>query len=236
MNRLVWNNTTCYSVAHLQDSFSCFSCSTWLRKAVCGSDLLKQISLLDVIFWVSKCWKEVEDRTIQKCFYKAGFAKTPVAQCESESNCDSESDQRENPEDEDDDIPLAVLKLSYDLFGCPFQNLTEIDATTHTCDTNTIDWEQPASILLKELNCQKNDENSESGSDDETEVDVCDHVPSLSEANEMLFKLKSFAIQKGHSNMISIISELDNELSVLSVEKSTQSKITDFFFELNRNK
>lgn len=67
-------------------------------------------------------------------------------------------------------------------------------STTYTCDTNTFDWEQAPSMLFKELNCQNNDEDSESGSDEETEVDVCEHVPSFNEANEMLLKPRFFAI------------------------------------------
>jgi len=38
-----------------------------------GSQILKDISILDAIFWISRSWDEIEITTIEKCFAKAGF-------------------------------------------------------------------------------------------------------------------------------------------------------------------
>ena len=38
-----------------------------------GSQILKDISILDTIFWISRSWDEVEITRIEKCFAKAGF-------------------------------------------------------------------------------------------------------------------------------------------------------------------
>jgi hypothetical protein len=38
-----------------------------------GTQILKDISVLDAIFWISRSWDEVEIATIEKCFAKAGF-------------------------------------------------------------------------------------------------------------------------------------------------------------------
>jgi hypothetical protein len=43
------------------------------NKELCGSDILKKISILDAIYWVAKSWEEVEKSTIVKCFRKSGF-------------------------------------------------------------------------------------------------------------------------------------------------------------------
>ena len=40
------------------------------KKDVCGTDLLKQISMLDAIYWIKHAWDEVETSTIMKCFLK----------------------------------------------------------------------------------------------------------------------------------------------------------------------
>ena len=39
----------------------------------CGSELLKLVCLLDVIFWIKHSWDDLEASTIVKCFAKSGF-------------------------------------------------------------------------------------------------------------------------------------------------------------------
>ena len=38
-----------------------------------GTDLLKEISILDVVYWTSGSWNEVDCSTITKCFSNCGF-------------------------------------------------------------------------------------------------------------------------------------------------------------------
>ncbi|XP_053406295.1 tigger transposable element-derived protein 4-like [Mercenaria mercenaria] len=75
-----------------------------LKQGKSGFDLLKDISVLDAIYWVARAFKEVEISTIVKCFAKCGFQLNSV---ESESECtvlnDSESD-----EEEDDNYSIAL--------------------------------------------------------------------------------------------------------------------------------
>jgi hypothetical protein len=70
-------------------------------KEKCGSTFLKQINVLDCIYWVAKAWEEEDEATIQKCFKKAGFVDTLL-----------------HSVDDDDDIPLNVVKMARDMFGC----------------------------------------------------------------------------------------------------------------------
>jgi hypothetical protein len=42
-------------------------------KSKCGSELLKNINILQAIYWINRSWQEVETSTIQKCFAKCGF-------------------------------------------------------------------------------------------------------------------------------------------------------------------
>ncbi|XP_053405128.1 uncharacterized protein LOC128558887 [Mercenaria mercenaria] len=67
-----------------------------LKQGKSGFDLLKDISVLDAIYWVARAFEEVEISTIVKCFAKCGFQLNSV---ESESECtvlnDSESDEEE---------------------------------------------------------------------------------------------------------------------------------------------
>lgn len=63
------------------------------------TELCKEVNLLHAIRWIVKSWKSVKVNTIQKCFTLVGFKE--------DSLC--ENDCGESGEDEDDDVPLAVL-------------------------------------------------------------------------------------------------------------------------------
>ncbi|XP_053388839.1 tigger transposable element-derived protein 6-like [Mercenaria mercenaria] len=80
-----------------------------------GSELLKQISVLDTIFWINRAWKTVDATTTMKCFDKCGFEKvrqTPI-ETESHSDCDS-----------DDDIPLIELARSQGIYGTDIREIS----------------------------------------------------------------------------------------------------------------
>ena len=76
-----------------------------------GSGILKEISILNVIYWVDSAWQEVEGLSIQNFFSRCGF------DLNSSGLSDVDDDYEFEPED---DIPLKVLKLSQELFGCDF--------------------------------------------------------------------------------------------------------------------
>ena len=86
------------------------------NKEICGSELLKQVNVLDAIYWVKNSWDEVEQSTIVKCFKKCGFGS---------DNTSSESD--ESAQDFNEDIPLHLVRLAHQLFGCEFSELVEIE-------------------------------------------------------------------------------------------------------------
>jgi len=95
-----------------------------------GSELLKQTSVLDAIFWLHNSWNEVEESTILKCFKRCGFKFSDIDQ-------DSELD------DSDDDVPLATLKLTRELFDIEFSELVKIDNDIRTSEQNeNVDWDQ----------------------------------------------------------------------------------------------
>ncbi|XP_060573116.1 tigger transposable element-derived protein 6-like [Ruditapes philippinarum] len=97
-----------------------------------GSTILREISILDAIYWINGSWKEVEASTIQKCFAKCGFTQF--------NQVCSDND------DDDDEVPLAVLRLSNELFGCTFSDLVDIDKAVPTFDLNTVNWDRNARI------------------------------------------------------------------------------------------
>ena len=81
-------------------------------KSKCESELLKNINILQAIYWINRSWQEVETSTIQKCFAKCGFRD--FSRDESAFNDMSDS------EEEDDDIPLKFISLARELFNCEY--------------------------------------------------------------------------------------------------------------------
>uniref|UniRef100_A0A8W8I2G5 HTH CENPB-type domain-containing protein n=1 Tax=Magallana gigas TaxID=29159 RepID=A0A8W8I2G5_MAGGI len=136
----------------------------------CGSEILKNISLLDAIYWIDRSWKEVETSTIVKCFKRCGFVdmqneNLPTTEVDV-------NDGGDDDEDEDDDVPLAVLQLSRELFGCEFRELVKMDADMETCDNQERDWDKPASEIIEEMN-EKEDEDYEEEESEECESVIC---------------------------------------------------------------
>jgi hypothetical protein len=70
-----------------------------------GTQILKDISVLDAIFWISRSWDEVEITTIEKCFAKAGFKVNSDM-----VSTDDERNINESDNDDDDDRPLELYK------------------------------------------------------------------------------------------------------------------------------
>jgi len=186
-------------------------------KSSCGSDLLKATTVLEAILWCGAAWKEVEATTIRKCFVKAGFGV--------ETNVAPTVDDNDNG---DDDVPLAAVKLSMDIFGVEYPELADLDKDLHTCDTEGNNFDLPAKLLLEEMVESEMRDNQCSSESEEEEVEdttVC----TIAEAADMVNKLKTFALHHGLANVLDSMMKTDDELVMMSVKCATQKKITDFF-------
>jgi hypothetical protein len=175
-------------------------------KTLNGSDLLKQISVLDAIYWISKSWNDLDNSTIEKCFKRCGF----IHQENVENNRDNESD----------DVPLIVLQMANDLFGISCKNLVEIDSELSTYDTDKTDWTQNAQDIL----FNKNDIEESSDKDDNLD-DICTVV----EMNQYTEKMKAFAIAHGDVQLLAALNTVDERCTAICITGLSQTKITDFF-------
>lgn len=180
-----------------------------------GSVLLKQITVLDAIYWLYSAWNNVMESTVTKCFKKCGFRLDEIT---SENSI-------EYSEDIDDNIPLAAIKMTREMFGCDFSELVEIDSlvTTYECETN-INWDKPAEELLHELKCTDNDSESE-GKNEESELDS-GNIYSKSEANEVLHKLKKIAIKNSAVQMLKFLTKTE-ELSDMFIDNCKQTDLCE---------
>jgi hypothetical protein len=180
-----------------------------------GPEILREITILQAIYWISAAWKEVESDTIVKCFAKCGF--TP--ECVSVSEDDEDSDI-------EDDTPIAVLHLALDLFDCNFRELVAIDREFATCDNNMMQWDQSAVDIIKEITTEK--ENASESEDDIEEPNPS--VVTVNEVSECLSKLRQFALMKNQSPMLDMVMNFEDMFVKMRVEATeVQSKISDFF-------
>ncbi|XP_060561826.1 tigger transposable element-derived protein 4-like [Ruditapes philippinarum] len=204
-----------------------------------GTDLLKQITILDAIYWLKKSWNEVEGSTIKRCFEKSGFGTASAQLLDGDSTSLDRTDQEPSVNDQagddndDDDVPLASLKLAYELFGCSYKELSSIDKLVHTCDTNAMDWSLNPHDILKN---QRNQNGSISSDEEETpDLQTATSSISLSDAHDMVTKLKLFTVKSGNVSLMNTIDELNEQLTLMSVMKLKQTKISDFFNKQRTN-
>lgn len=185
-----------------------------------GSNLLKETTVLNVIYWASRSWKDVEV-SIVKCFFYCGFT------CSDKETAIPESDVEcvdNDNEEEADNYPIALHVLAQTLFGCKFQELLNIDREFKTCDTESLDRDKPGSELLKEVsNDDSDDESSE-------EVIETENVCSLSECLSMINKLKCHASFIGNTGLFgNFIDAEEIRTSSNLVKVTKQKKVSDFF-------
>lgn len=184
------------------------------NSTLCGTDLLKEVNVLDTIYWLGKAWKDVEPSSIARCFDKCGFDKLRQTPVEAESE----------DEDEDDDIPLALLARSERIYGRSLMDV--VNDEIQTDDAELTDWDRPVSELLAK--------DSESDSDSDTDDTLCetpDIVPvSMTEARECVEKLKVFAASRGCGRLLANVMDMSSSMTEISIRNMTvQRKISSFF-------
>ncbi|GBM71197.1 hypothetical protein AVEN_118204-1 [Araneus ventricosus] len=50
-----------------------FAAEANMETASNASDIIKSVTVLDAVMWLSKAWKEISKQTIRKCFVEANF-------------------------------------------------------------------------------------------------------------------------------------------------------------------
>ena len=199
-----------------------------------GTEILKDISLLDAIYWINGSWAEVQTSTIVKCFAKSGFST-----CTDEIGDSTRTDEIGNStrtdeigDDVDDDVPLRCVQLARDLFGCEFSDLHTIDERFKTCNEEMTDWNKPASEILGEIREDADSDLHEQSDDDIEDGDVCasQSMISLAEFQSYLIKMKQFAINQGKTTLLNGLMDIDNIIGKEIMESSRkQTSIRDFF-------
>ena len=124
------------------------------------TELVKKISVLDCIHWITKAWTDTKDSTIVSCFAHAGFNGDT-----SSENCDDVSED-DDDDDADDNMTLAQLmrvnlRVNTSQISALHDNETDIPIE----ETYGEDWEQ----ALIDEHCA-----SRAPQDDDSELDSSD--------------------------------------------------------------
>ncbi|KAH3828290.1 hypothetical protein DPMN_130243 [Dreissena polymorpha] len=101
----------------------------------------------------------------------------------------------ESDTDDDDDCPLAALKMAMYMCDCEFRDLVDIDKAVQTCDNNMSNWERDASEIVHDINGEFIDHGS---FETEEEEDTSEpKTVALAPVAEDLSGLKDFNLCKG---------------------------------------
>ncbi|CAH1241537.1 TIGD4 [Branchiostoma lanceolatum] len=188
-------------------------------KEITGIDIAKKITVLDAILWVGSAWRETTPETIGRASGRRA-SPLPVLVIATQEEAEVE------PESTD------IEALAQDLFGCGVAELAAIDNDLATCDTIGIDWSQPASAILQQLD-ENNAEEEEDDDDDVEEDNEADAVKNFSMFMECLDKMKRFCLKEGFGEGLDILHHLDNASCEALIKKRAQSRQTtmDAYFK-----
>ncbi|KAL4226418.1 hypothetical protein ACF0H5_014401 [Mactra antiquata] len=165
------------------------------KSTLSGGELLKLVTLLQNIYWLNKVWNSVGKSTIVKSFNKCGFYKP---------GCNINLEGNEYDCNPDNDVPIIGLVRSYNktIYGSDVRDI--VNKEIPTCDSNEIDWDKPASELLRTESLG----DCESDNDDTVKSEPIVSVCTVTEAIAMFPKLNEIAIRKVHSKLLSTVMEL----------------------------
>lgn len=185
-----------------------------------GCQVLRDITVLDAIYWVAGSWREVQQDTIIKCFAKCGF--TPEVLSSQDVGAADAVGTNDCDTDLEDSYPLVFHKAARELFGCELGELLEIDQKFDTCDNSMTDWDRPAQEILSEAQTVLDAESEDEDTPPPPEV-------TTNEARECIDKLKNYAISKGQHDMLNNLMDVEDGFFKTQLDISKQKKISDFF-------
>lgn len=180
------------------------------------TQLCKQITLLDGIYWIADAWNETSASTIVKCFKGGGFAVPG----------DSVVSNDQLSDDDDDDIPLAELLRAHRI--TPVLENIDINPPTEECSG---EWENDLVSGFRG-NDADDDVQAVDSSDDEEEAAMKPGSDlTYREVLDMSIRLKNFAMAKdGTYLQLALDIEKQTETDILKEKCArVQRKISDFF-------
>ena len=175
-----------------------------MNEASTASDIVKKVTVLDAILWLTTAWDSVSPETIQKCFRKCGFLDAIV---------DASSDDEWDEEDLRPLLPPGTSLRDY------------INSDDHVATQRTIDdnWER---ALLDDANVATDgevDSSSEEGGEK-----VVSSTTAWSHSSDLL----NYALSTNNSELIALLSQARDLIQSdcrKAIDSRRQVSITDIF-------
>ncbi|KAL4493006.1 hypothetical protein ABPG72_020785 [Tetrahymena utriculariae] len=192
-----------------------------------------QISVLDSLYWISQAWSEISLECIQNCFRHAGFIEQKKMeeqmideiQIENNRGISQFYEQMQQQIDQQQQVQFEEF-ISFD-------NQLSISTSPSNSEELTnqifIEYQFQQGQMIEED--QENEESDEEINEEE------DNFPSLTydEVNQMVLKLKVFAIEK-ESSLLLTINKLQNQLNEINLNRSInkiQITLDQFCMKIN---
>ncbi|XP_052275560.1 tigger transposable element-derived protein 4-like [Dreissena polymorpha] len=161
-----------------------------------GIEILRDITILEAISWISAAWCEIKENTIVECFRQCNLTAELISVSVKTEHVLCPVVKTEV--DHEDEIPFNCLWLSRDMFDLDVHDLVKVDDNLATCDDGMIDWDRPAPDIIEELKATEQD----TACDDERDLPSSSQSISISEVTECIKKLKNFALAKNNKLML----------------------------------
>ena len=172
-------------------------------------------NILDAIRMISAAWEEVKPETVKNCFRKAGWKKT-----------DGTSIQTENVEDDEDTIPLSVLRERLRLpETMTFEDYVNVDNDVQAHEELT-EEDILASLQSTEIPF---DEEEEDEDDNDGSHFIENRVCAATDAKHYLTELRRFFEYRAITSDVEFSSIAKLESSLLKNVNNNQTSIQDYF-------
>ncbi|GBM01894.1 hypothetical protein AVEN_172392-1 [Araneus ventricosus] len=158
-----------------------------MKTASSASDIIKSVTVLDAVMWLSKAWKEISKQTIPKCFVEANF---PANVCFEKHSSTEYIDVRD----------LQILLNNGNFYDMSAKEFISIDDDTLT----EVSIDNVNDIIQRHMNKDSSDD------------DECNPIEDISDKKELFIKsyvtcldtvseLEKFALSQGDAEMLELL-------------------------------
>ena len=215
---------------------------TKIEECDSANEVVKSVTILNAIRWVSATWGKVTPETIKKCFRKAGILNKDFQVVTRDCECDSEEDPFMDLDvtSNMEDLESLMSQVTTGDSSCSVEEFINVDSELPVCqDIYDDKWDQEfLNHITQESSTEETEVIESEDSEDEGEEDpVPAHAPQLKsfkEAMRYLEEVSHFLDSKGHADVANETCKLMDSVAVLhhsSLLSARQSTLKDYFID-----
>ena len=207
---------------------------TKIEECDSANEVVKSVTILNAIRWVSAAWGKVTPDTIKKCFRKAGILNKDIQVVSRDCERDSEEDpfMDLNVTSNMEDLESLMSQVATGDSSWSVQEFINVDSELPVCqDIYDDKWDQE---FLNHITQESSTEETEviESEDREDEDPVPAHAPQLKSFKEAIryLEVSYFLDSKGHADIANETCKLMDSVAVLhhsSLLSARQSTLKD---------